>query len=167
MRLILLSVLALGLSGCLARTAVDIVTLPVKVVSAGVDAATTSQSEADQRRGRQIREEEERLGRLARRCHRRPERAECAELFEGLAAIVDSIDRLYPIVPAIEWLAVQSARRGLGEHHYFPVVEAMLSAFRDGLGDDFTVELELAWREAARQVSAIMAGALEAEPLAA
>ena len=80
MRLALVPVLALLLSGCLARTAVDIVTLPVKVVSAGVDAATTSQAEADQRRGRQIREEEERLGRLARRCRRNPEREECAEL---------------------------------------------------------------------------------------
>ena len=82
MRLILLPVLAFAVSGCLARTAVDIVTLPVKVVSAGVDAATTSQSEADQRRGRQIREEEERLGRLARRCARHPDREECAELNE-------------------------------------------------------------------------------------
>jgi uncharacterized lipoprotein YajG len=74
--------LVLLLTGCIARTAVDIVTLPVKAVSAGVDAATTSQAEADQRRGREIREEEERLGRLARRCARRPERLECAELRE-------------------------------------------------------------------------------------
>jgi len=80
MRLLLLPTLALLLSGCLARTAVDIVTLPVKVVSAGVDAATTSQAEADQRRGRQIREQEERLGRLSRRCTRNPQREECAEL---------------------------------------------------------------------------------------
>ena len=76
----LLFALPLLLSGCLARTAVDLVTLPVKVVSAGVDVATTSQAEADQHRGREIREEEERLGRLARRCQRRPERTECAEL---------------------------------------------------------------------------------------
>lgn len=72
--------LALLLGGCLARTAAEIVTLPVKAASAAVDAATTSQAEADQRRGRQMREEEERLGRLARRCARAPERAECAEL---------------------------------------------------------------------------------------
>ena len=94
-------------------------------------------------------------------------RAHGAELFEGLASIVDSLDRLYPIVPALEWLAVQSARRGLGERHYCAVVEAMLSAFRDGLGETFSVELELAWRKAARQVSNVMIGALEAEPLAA
>jgi len=76
MRLLLLA-LPLLLSGCLARTAVDIVTLPVKVVSAGVDAATTSQAEADQRRGRELREAEEREGRLARRCERHPDRSEC------------------------------------------------------------------------------------------
>jgi uncharacterized lipoprotein YajG len=82
MRTIILLSAGLLLSGCLARTAVDVVTLPVKVVSAGVDAATTSQAEADQRRGREIREEEERLGRLARRCERNPDRDECAELRE-------------------------------------------------------------------------------------
>jgi hypothetical protein len=54
------------LGGCIARTAVDIVTLPVKVVSAGVDAATTSQAEADRKRGREIRKQEEREGREAR-----------------------------------------------------------------------------------------------------
>ena len=65
------------LSACLAKTAVDVVTLPVRAVSAGVDAVTTSQAEADQRRGRQIREEEEREGRIARRCEHHPERQEC------------------------------------------------------------------------------------------
>jgi hypothetical protein len=80
MRLLLLPALALLVSGCLARTAVDLVTLPVKAVGAGVDAVTTSQAEADRRRGRQIREEEERLGRLARRCARNPGGEECAEL---------------------------------------------------------------------------------------
>jgi hypothetical protein len=76
MRALLLAV-PLLLSGCLAKTAVDIVTLPVRAVGAGVDAVTTSQSEADQRRGRQIREEEEREGRIARRCEQHPDRDEC------------------------------------------------------------------------------------------
>jgi uncharacterized lipoprotein YajG len=78
--ILLLLASALFLSGCLVRTAANVVTLPVKAVSAGVDAATTSQSEADQRRGREIREEEERLGRIARRCERNPDRDECEEL---------------------------------------------------------------------------------------
>jgi hypothetical protein len=57
-------ILPLTLSGCIvgtvAKTAVDVVTLPVKAVSAGVDAATTSQAEADEKRGREIRKAEER-----------------------------------------------------------------------------------------------------------
>jgi hypothetical protein len=73
MRILLLASLGFLLSGCLARTAVDIVTLPVRVVSAGVDAVTTSQAEADQRRGRELRKAEEREGREARR-HAREQR---------------------------------------------------------------------------------------------
>ena len=62
-----LSLASLALSGCLAQTAADIVTAPVKVVGAGVDAATTSQSEADEKRGRELREAEKELGKLNRR----------------------------------------------------------------------------------------------------
>ncbi|HUP67411.1 MAG TPA: hypothetical protein VM145_04265 [Sphingomicrobium sp.] len=62
--------LPLGLSGCIvgtvAKTAVDVVTLPVKAVSAGVDAATTSQAEADEKRGREMRKAEEERGRQLR-----------------------------------------------------------------------------------------------------
>ena len=61
----------LMLSGCLVRTAAQVVTLPVKAASAGVDAVTTSQSEADEKRGRAIRKEEERLGRESRKAERR------------------------------------------------------------------------------------------------
>ena len=68
-RLVLVS-LPLLLSGCVvgtvARTAVDVATLPVKVASAGVDAATTSQSEADEKRGRELRRQDEERGRQAR-----------------------------------------------------------------------------------------------------
>lgn len=66
LRLAALALAALALQGCLARAAVDVVTLPVRAVSAGVDAATTSQSEADEKRGRAIRKREERLGELGR-----------------------------------------------------------------------------------------------------
>jgi hypothetical protein len=58
------------LSGCVvetvAKTAVDVVSIPVKVVSAGVDAATTSQSERDEKRGRELRKQEEEAGKQAR-----------------------------------------------------------------------------------------------------
>ena len=70
MRFVFLLTMPLALSGCvvgtIAETAVDVATLPVKAVSAGVDAVTTSQSEADEKRGREIRKEEERRGKEAR-----------------------------------------------------------------------------------------------------
>jgi len=84
MRVLILPALALALTltGCttIANTAVDVVTLPVKAVSAGVDAATTSQSEADEKRGREIRKAEEEAGRDARErekaCRKAAERGE-------------------------------------------------------------------------------------------
>lgn len=67
--LIMLSMTPL-LAGCIvadvAETAVDVASIPVKAVSAGVDAATTSQSEADEKRGRELRKAEEKAGREAR-----------------------------------------------------------------------------------------------------
>ncbi|MEA3059195.1 MAG: hypothetical protein QOE50_607 [Sphingomonadales bacterium] len=67
-RIILLAPMLL--SGCIvgtvAKTAVDVVALPVKAASAGVDAVTTSQSEADQKRGREIRKQEEERGKQLR-----------------------------------------------------------------------------------------------------
>ena len=56
---------SVALSGCIG-TLVDVATAPVKIVSKGVDLATTSQSEADEKRGREIRRREERLAKLER-----------------------------------------------------------------------------------------------------
>lgn len=58
------------LSGCIvgtvASTAVDVVSLPVKAVSRGVDAVTTSQKEADEKRGKEARKADEERGRQIR-----------------------------------------------------------------------------------------------------
>jgi isocitrate lyase len=74
-RIFFVAILPILLSGCVvgavAETAVDVATLPVKVVSAGVDAATTSQSEADEKRGRELRKAEEERGRQQRELEER------------------------------------------------------------------------------------------------
>ena len=88
-------------------------------------------------------------------------------LYEGLAAIVESLDRLYPIIPALEWLAVRAARRGISERHYVAIEDALLATLESGLGDRFTAELRGAWSAAGGRVALIMMTALEAEPLAA
>ena len=79
-RLIAVGLAALALQGCLAKTAIDtavgVATLPVKVASKGLDLATTSQAEADQKRGREIRRREERLGELQRDYERQMNRCQ-------------------------------------------------------------------------------------------
>ena len=72
---LILSAAAPLLSGCVvgtvASTAVDVVTLPVKVASAGVDAVTTSQKEADEKRGRELRKQDEERGKQMRMAQER------------------------------------------------------------------------------------------------
>ena len=70
MRIMMAAAIGLTLPGCIARTALDVVTLPVKVASKTVDVLTTSQSEADEKRGREIREREECVGKEDRRADR-------------------------------------------------------------------------------------------------
>lgn len=62
-----LAAASVSLSGCVAGVVADVVTAPVKIGSKAVDLATTSQSEADEKRGREIRKREEQLGKLERR----------------------------------------------------------------------------------------------------
>lgn len=77
LRLLAIGLAALALQGCLAKAAVSVVTAPVRVVSKGVDLATTSQSESDEKRGREIRKREERIGELDREYAKAMER--CGE----------------------------------------------------------------------------------------
>ena len=66
-RLFLLApALALMLGGCLAKTAIGVVTAPIRVASQAADWATTSQDEADRARGREIRARESQVGELER-----------------------------------------------------------------------------------------------------
>ena len=75
MKLSLLLLAGLSLSGCVvgtvASTAVDVVTLPVKVASAGVDAVTTRQSERDEKLGREMRRQDEERGKQYRLAYER------------------------------------------------------------------------------------------------
>ena len=76
-RSIILLPLAVLASGCVAKTAFDVVTLPVRAVGQGVDWATTSQEEADRNYGRKMRKAEAREGKERRawekRCRKDPD----------------------------------------------------------------------------------------------
>ena len=75
---LIVAALPLVLGGCVvesvAKTAVDVVAIPVKVASAGVDAVVPSQKKADEKRGREARKEDEERGKQIRlaleRCSR-------------------------------------------------------------------------------------------------
>ena len=92
----------LVLGGCLAKTALDVATAPVKIASRGVDLATTSQSEADEARGRELRRREERLGRLERDYGKQLRDCESGDeqACEQARATYREIQQVLPTVPA-------------------------------------------------------------------
>lgn len=61
-KLLFAALLPLAAGGCLAKTAFDVATAPVRVASKAVDWSTTSQSEADRNYGRKMRRAEAREG---------------------------------------------------------------------------------------------------------
>lgn len=67
MRIICILLLPVLLSGCIASVAPDVVTAPVKVAGKVIDATTTSQAEADQKRGREARKAEKKARKEAKR----------------------------------------------------------------------------------------------------
>lgn len=83
MRYLLVLGSAIMLSGCVSLVT-DVVTAPVKIVSKTADVLTTSQSESDENRGRELRKREEALGKLARQ--RDKAREKCDDGDEGACA---------------------------------------------------------------------------------
>ena len=88
------------LSGCVSLVS-DVVTAPIKIVSKTADVLTTSQSEADEKRGREMRKREESLGKLSRQRDKAREKcddgnkdacARAADLDEQIAATQDRLD---------------------------------------------------------------------------
>lgn len=79
MRMILLPLCALAVSGCVARTAANVVTLPVRAAGYGYDKATTSQAEADRNRGREMRKADARAEKDRRRAEKAERRREARQ----------------------------------------------------------------------------------------
>jgi len=101
--LTLLAAASVITSGCVAKTLVDVATLPVRAGAKAVDLATTSQSEADENRGRELRRREEKLGKLERayakqraKCDKGNNEEACAEA----RATYDEIQEILPTIPA-------------------------------------------------------------------
>lgn len=93
---------AVLLSGCLARAAIDVVTAPVKVAGKAVDLATTSTSEADEKRGRELRKREERYGKLSRQFTSEDEKCREGDMkaCERRDAVRSEMEELRASIPA-------------------------------------------------------------------
>ncbi len=95
MRLIVCALLCVLLQGCVASIVSNVTNAPMKAVSKTLDVLTTSQSEADEKRGREMRKHEEALGKLSRK--RAKARERCADgdrdACEKAAHLSDQIER--------------------------------------------------------------------------
>jgi len=85
-----LALIALPLTGgCVAKTAWNVATAPVKATAQVVDWTTTSQDEADRNYGREMRKKEAREGKERREwekhCRKRPDDPDCAR-YQGYNA---------------------------------------------------------------------------------
>ncbi|QZH76162.1 MAG: hypothetical protein JY451_06330 [Erythrobacter sp.] len=93
--------LIFALGGCVAKTLVDVATLPVRGAVQAADWATTSQDEQDRARGREIRQREERLGELQGDYEEAED--ECVggdnEACRRAVAIRQEMDELLPSIP--------------------------------------------------------------------
>lgn len=87
--ILIAAVLPLATGGCIAKTVVDVVTLPVKATAQAADWATTSQDESDRNYGRKMREKEAREGKERKKhdeeCRKKPDKDKCAP-YEGYRA---------------------------------------------------------------------------------
>jgi hypothetical protein len=85
--------LPLVTGGCLAKTAYNVATAPIKAGSQVVDWTTTSQSEADRNYGRKMRKKEAEEGRERRKwekqCKHHPDDPECRQ-YDGYRAGYDN-----------------------------------------------------------------------------
>ena len=92
--LIGLALISLAVSSCGLSTAAEVITAPI-------DALTTTKSERDEDRGRELRKREERLGKLERRYREQTEDCQAGDQEACLKAreTYDEIQELLPTIP--------------------------------------------------------------------
>lgn len=69
------------------------------------------------------------------------------KLMQTLDLLVNGLDRLDDLVPAIEALGRRHLRYGVQDAHYGSVGEALLWTLEQGLGEHWTKEARAAWTE--------------------
>lgn len=70
------------------------------------------------------------------------------KLMTTINLVVEGLEKLEELVPAVQELGIRHAGYGVKDEHYDTVAEALLWTLDQGLGDDFTDEVKEAWTEA-------------------
>ena len=70
------------------------------------------------------------------------------KLMTMINTVVESLENVEELVPAVQDLGVRHAGYGVKDEHYDTVAEALLWTLGQGLGDDFTDEVKEAWTAA-------------------
>lgn len=85
------------------------------------------------------------------------------KLMKMLGTVVDSIDKLASLVPAVQSLGRRHADYGVQDSHYDTVASALLWTLQQGLGSAFTADVEAAWVSAYTVLSKTMKEAAAAD----
>jgi len=78
------------------------------------------------------------------------------KLFQVISFTVCSLDNMNELLPLLQDLGRQHVRYGAKEHHYAYVGEALLWTMEKVLKNDFTPEIQQAWIDVYRVMSAAM-----------
>lgn len=89
------------------------------------------------------------------------------KLMTTLAVVVNGIDNLSALMPAVERLGARHAGYGIADEHFTPVGAALIWTLEQGLGDDFTPETREAWVTAYGALAGVMKDAMKSAPTTA
>lgn len=78
------------------------------------------------------------------------------KLMKMLGTVVNGLNDLGALLPAVRSLAERHTGYGVRPEHYAPVGAALLWTLGQGLGDEFTPEVEEAWTVAYGTLSTVM-----------
>ena len=86
-------------------------------------------------------------------------KAQGQKLITAIAMVVNGLDEIEGVVPAVQQLAKRHVGYGVRPEHYPLVGAALLWTLEQGLGDSFTPEVGAAWAAAYSALSEIIIAA--------
>ncbi len=82
------------------------------------------------------------------------------KLMQMIGIVVKGLDHLEALVPAVQDLGKRHVGYGVKDHHYDTVGAALLWTLEQGLGPDYTPEVQEAWSETYGVLADVMRGAV-------